>query len=619
MRGALAFTLAAAMFSAPVAAQPADTPLPPILAHIDVVVTDATGRPVTNLSASDFSVVEDGAAKPVQSATFVRADGRKGGAAVVPILSREDERREAASGDGRLFAIFLDEYHVSKGEETERARDAVARFIQADLGPRDMAVVIKPLDSIVSFRMTHDKAELLKAVEAFEGRRGDFTPKNDFEKNYIEAAPARAESVRSQIVTSAIDALVTHIGTLQPGRKTLIVVSDGFARPARRREDALPTVESTARDANRRGVSVYAIDPRALAGDSPPAQDAAPEREALRVLTEETDGRLAVESSQVAPALAAASADTAAYYLVTFPPAHGAELRTFHQVSLKIARPGVTFHARKGYWAALPEDLLREIDIKRAANPPPPPQPMRHASGLIRPWFGVARGGQAGAGGNAKGLMAVNFVWEAVPPVPGDRVTRARPELVVVRATKVTDGALVFTGQIRAEGEPSPAASEAPSEAGFLAPPGRLLLELQIQDADRNVLDTDVRDVLVGGLTGPVEVGTPAVLRATNAREFRAIESDEDAVPVATRDFSRADHLLIRLPVYGDGVDVTATLLNKNGGAMRVLPSAPRAGSAIYETDLNLAAFAPGEYAVRIAAKSSAGDASETVAFRVVN
>ncbi|HEX4347684.1 MAG TPA: VWA domain-containing protein [Vicinamibacterales bacterium] len=614
MRGAVVFMLAALAFGAQAAAQTLPTPPPPLV-HIDAVVTDAKGRVVKDLKADDFSVVEDGAIKSVDSIKFVSADGRTStDGEVIPVVSRDDERLEASRDGARLFAIFLDEYHVSQGEEADRARDAVSRFIENDLGPRDLAVVVKPLDSIITFRMTHDKAELLKVVAGFEGRSGDQAPRNDFERNYIEAAPARADAVRAQIVTSALDALVNHLGTLQPGRKTLIVVSDGFARPGRR-FDGLPTVESTARDANRRGVSVYAIDPRALAGE--PARADAPEHQVLRVLSGETDGRLAFAAAEVEPALAASASDASAYYLVTFVPAHPTELRTFHEVTVRVKRPGAQLHARRGYWDASPEDLLREIDIKRAANPTPLFQPMRHASPLIRPWFGVARAPAAADGTAANGLMQVNFVWEAVPPVPGDRSRQEPADLVIVRATRQTDGTLVFTGQVRAQNETPGPATELPSEAQFLAPPGRLLLELEIQDADRNVLDTDVRDVIVGGLTGPVEFGTPAVFRAASARDFRAIENEPDAVPASTRDFTRADHVLIRLPVYGESVVVTATLTNQAGVAMRQLPAVQRTGH-VYETDLNLAGFATGDYAIKIAARSQEGDAAENVVFSVV-
>jgi hypothetical protein len=245
---------------------------------------------------------------------------------------------------------------------------------------------------------------------------------------------------------------------------------------------------------------------------------------------------------------------------------------------------------------------------------------MRHASPLIHPWFGVARAPDPADGTVTKGLMQISFVWQAVPPVPGDRVRQGPPAVISVRATNATNGALVFAGDVRPSTGVADDSHDVPNEAAFLSPPGRLLLQMQIQDADAKVLDTDVRDVLVGGLTGPVEVGTPEVLRAGNARDLRALDADDSAVPVAVRDFQRADHLIFRLPVYaGDApVTVTATLASKPGAVMRELPVEPRPGADVYQTDLSLAGMATGDYVVTISAKGPGGDASESVSFRVV-
>ena len=65
-------------------------------------------------------------------------------------------------------------------------------------------------------------------------------------------------------------------------------------------------------------------------------------------------------------------------------------------------------------------------------------------------------------------------------------------------------------------------------------------------------------------------------MRARNAREFRTLEA-EAAVPVASREFSRTERLLIRFQAYGPGgADpvVSAKLLGRMGNAMRELPVA---------------------------------------------
>jgi hypothetical protein len=390
----------------------------------------------------------------------------------------------------------------------------------------------------------------------------------------------------------------------------------------RRRDDPLPTPESVARNANRVGTTIYPVDPRAFIGSDPDADqsgDTEAEHQTLKTLAEETDGRVIFTPADVASALPHVSSDSVGYYLLTFQPAHAVETRTFHQVAVQLKPANLVVHARKGYWSVSPDEALHAREARRAAIPAPPPQPMRHVSPFIHPWFGVARAENAtgAADGNA---MQVSFVWNPAHAVPGDRSRRGPPALVSVRAMRSTDGALVFAGDVRPSSGPGSGDGDIPSEVAFSTAPGRLLVQLQIQDADANVLDTDVRDVIVGGLKGAVEVGTPEVFRAASAREFRAIVASPDPVPDAERDFIRSDHLLVRVPVYGGDQPLTveAKVVSKPGNATRALSIAPLPGTSLYQTDLSLAALVVGNYAVTVTATGPDGNAIESVDFHVV-
>ncbi len=158
-----------------------------------------------------------------------------------------------------------------------------------------------------------------------------------------------------------------------------------------------------------------------------------------------------------------------------------------------------------------------------------------------------------------------------------------------------------------------------PRKRSSRAAPGRLRVELAIRDANSRLLDTDVRDVIVGALAGPVELGTAEIIRSRTAREYRALESNPGATPTASREFSRAERLLIRVPVYGsgDGLQVTATLQNRQGKPMRDLAVAFAPAPGEYQVDLPLAGLASSDYLIAIAAKSPAGKADSVVTFRV--
>jgi hypothetical protein len=116
------------------------------------------------------------------------------------------------------------------------------------------------------------------------------------------------------------------------------------------------------------------------------------------------------------------------------------------------------------------------------------------------------------------------------------------------------------------------------------------------------------------------------VLRTRTARDFADISQKADAIPVASRTFSRTERLLIRVPVYGPGdsaPNVTARLLNRRGTPMRRLGviTGPLPAGTI-QFDLPLASLAPDEYRVELTAANPTGpkdEAKEMIAFRVTN
>src|SRR5262249_55943308 len=154
------------------------------------------------------------------------------------------------------------EYHVDAGENTDRVRHALLQFVDRELTPADLAVVLKPLDSLMTIRVTHDRQTIRQSIESFDGRRGDYAPRNAYERNYIAGTPARIEAARTQVALSAINALAVHIGSLTDRRKTLVVAAEGIGRVDRRRgQEYLPTLDTIIRSANKSNVAIYPLDP----------------------------------------------------------------------------------------------------------------------------------------------------------------------------------------------------------------------------------------------------------------------------------------------------------------------------------------------------------------------
>jgi VWFA-related protein len=574
------------------------------LITIDLIATDVRGRTVDDLKATDFDLREEGAALAVESVRLVRLSAAASGDTPVAIETGAEERQAASRDEARLVAIFLDEYHVDSAN-TDRVRDAVRRFVDRELAPRDLLVVMKPLDSLFTIRLTRDRAAAHAVIDGFVGRKRDYSPRNAYERDYIAGTPARIDSARNQVALSAINALAVHLGSLAERRKTLIVVAEAVGGSERRRGlEYLPTLDTIIRSANRANVAVYPFDPSEPGGGSGAGG-------ALHRLADDTTGAAIAADDDAG--LRRAASDAGAYYLLSFRTAHPDDGK-YRDLQARVKRSGVTVRTRKGYWTASPDEALRAALLARGSEPKRtlPPEPAPHMSGLIRPWFGMARG--------ADGKTRVTFVWEPAARVPGDRARQIATRLVLT--ARASDGTVLFEGPVGPTGPAAiddPAAT--PSRATFDVPPGRLRLRMAIQDAASQVLDQDVREMSIRDLRGDVAVGTPEVLRARNAREFRTLDV-EAAVPVASREFSRTERLLIRFQAYGPAgaaPAVSAKLLGRMGHPIRELTVAPAATPGDSAIDLPLAGFANGEYVIEVTARSGARDASDRISFRVTS
>jgi VWFA-related protein len=565
---------------------PAEGRAPVHTVRIDAIAVDATGAAIGTLTARDFELREDGELRALDEARFV-------------------------TNEPRLVAIYLNEYHITPGASADRARDALTAFVDRELGPRDLVVVMKPLDSLFTIRLTDDREKALRTIAELEGRKGDHAPRTPYERTFMTGSPARIEAVRSQVTISALNALAVHMATLSGVRKTLLVVGEGLEEaPRRRGQEYLATIESVVRSANRANVSIYPIDPRpASNGDGAPDSGSV-----LESLARDTDGRIVagVRGSQdLTAAIRDAAAEATAHYVLTYRGAHE-EDGAFHPVQVGVKRAGVRVRARSGYWAPSANDRLG-AELLADANRPrvaAPLAPASRSSPLIRPWFGLSLG--------RDDRMRVTFVWEPSPGVPGDRLlaTASRVELTVLGEGDdvLFQGPVLPTGPGRLE-----APGDEPARAIFHTEPGRLRLRMTIEDADRRPVDSDVRDIIVRDLRGRVAIGTPQFLRARNFREFRTLGGGR-AVPVASREFRRTERLLIRFPAYapdGQQPSVSARLLNRLGQPMRTLDVQSADGE--HEIDLMLASLANGEYQVELAAISQAGKTTEVLAFRVTS
>lgn len=642
--------------------------------RVDVIVSDRNGNPINDLKPEDFEVVEQGKAQAIETFKLISLDGGLlESATTTPrqIRTDDDEESEAARDDVRLFAFFLDDYHV-RIETAMQARDQLARFVQTQLGPTDMIGMMYPLEPIGSVRMTRNHDAIMRGLQQFKGRKYDYTPTNEFEERYAYYPTEVVEKIRTEVSMSALKSLIIHMGGLKEGRKALILVSEGFTAllpPQLRNQIAtIPgsgnsaagdpfagqnnmledraafsagmDLESDLRNlydtANKNNVAIYAVDPRGLStgefgidqniSNSTSQAYLNSSLETLRTLALNTDGRAIVNRNDLTVGMKQIVRDTSAYYLLGYNSSFTATDGKFHEIRVRVKRPGVQVRARKGYWAFTADDAKRALeptknDTPKAVDGAIAAIATPSRSRLVRTWIGTDRG--------AAGKTKVTIVWEPIARPPGTQVRASETPARLSVTAVAPDGSPYYRGRTpdtaaSASSTASPASATTAPAGGavsFEAAPGKMQLRLAVEGPDAEVLDSEVREVAVPDLTAPdAGMATPEVFRARTVREYQQMRADAKARPTAAREFTRAERVYLRVSLYGStGTSLTARLLNRAGqsiGDLTVAPASNGNGDA-RDIELALATLAPGEYVVEITAAGAPDQKQELIGFRI--
>ena len=630
--------------------------------RVDVIVTDRQGNPVHDLKQEDFEVTEDGKPQSIQTFKLINVSDDTGIGTDPPREVRNpiEEQTEAARDDVRLFAVFLDDYHV-RLENSMRAREILARFVENQFNPKDIAGIMYPLWSINDVMLTRNRRAMATALREFTGRKYDYTPRNAFEERYVHyVSTIEAERIRNQVTLSAIKGLIIRLGGLTEKRKAIVLVSEGFTNvlPAqvndmiatcnggacgnqpRPRPDPVGGATSPAQQrvesqefflqaemmsdikmvtdlANRYNVAIYSMDPRGLAPfefDLSSAGQAAVSltkntqmldstMDTLRVLSDETDGRAIVNSNDLDRGLRQIVRDTSAYYLLGYTSAVTTDGK-FHRLNVRVKRSGLQVRARSGYMALSAAEVERAIAPKKPGPPPAITEALgtlaigaQQRRNLIRSWVGMSPG--------TDGKTKISFVWDPAPVTPG------------VRRETATSVSLLAGGANSELHYRQKALM--PGRVEFEVPPGPIELEIGVQDASGEVLDRETRKIIVPSLGLGLTFSTPEVFRGRTLPEFQALAADAKALPVIEREFRRTDRILVRVAAQSSGGTpvLTARMLNREGGEMSTLSVAPAPFGGLHQIDVPLASLPPGEFLIEVTAKDGGEQASTLVAFRV--
>ena len=661
-------------------AAPGQTPSTPQLTfrvetnfiEVDAVVTDGRGAFVRDLKREDFAVFEDG--KPQKLDAFALID------IPLERVDRPLYREDAVDPDvftnerdfeGRIYLIVLDSYHVAPIRTTQAKR--VARdFVLDHMAANDSAAVVHVGRTDVSQEFTSNKRLLLSSIDKFMGQKLRSKVLNKFDNVQVAAAsdqppqdhdwPERIGMARATV--ESLGKLSGYMTGIQGRRKAVLFVSEGLdfdvddviGAPrlaqatdpyglASNSSQEASDVQAVAREmqvtleaATRGNVAVYAVDPRGLTdaseeliavpgrveiADSPAAdvpvkalgEEIRRSQGMLRTLSNQTGASAITSTNNFADGFGRIVQDNSTYYMLGY---HGQPKNDgkFHDLTVKVTRPGLQVRARKGYWAYTAEDAERASAPAKPSAPRDVMTALDDLADVVEPasrkpvivWMGASRGAAEG------GKATVTLAWEPSPgtPDPNEVVDR-----INVTATSVY-GDVVFRGPV-----PRDAQTGRPGgTVTFEAPPGEVRARIVAENARGMRLDTSDAAVDVPDFTKPgPTISTPIVFRGRTARDIQVIRAAATPVPSASRLFSRTERILVRFDAYGPGgttPTIVMRLLNRNGEQMAALPS-PAAGAtpASFQAEFGLGSLPPGDYLIEIAATSGTDTTRKLLAIRV--
>ncbi len=363
------------------------------LVQMDVVVTDKTGHQVTDLTADDFEIKQEGHPQTITNFSYVsNTDAVPAGAtnvvnesaaAVAPTTPRVDQPH-------RTIAIVVDDLMLSM-ETTYYARQAIRKFIDSNMGPNDRVAIFQTSLEVNGLNQFTSNREQLYATSArlrgkqretmrekmercaqFAGTFADLTP-NDTPDEFADFR----DVIRARGTLRSIELLMRQLREL-PGRKAMVILSDGpFTCPNQPEprfgyNDRFSIIADAA---NRASVVVYSIDPRGpIPLDSAtdpgprtlnPAARAAQSlgmsaaianmQHAFDPLTDSTGGFSIRNNNDIAGALQRAVDDQSGYYLIGYRPGEetfdkqNGRFR-FNNLKIKVKRSGLNVRTRSGFY-----------------------------------------------------------------------------------------------------------------------------------------------------------------------------------------------------------------------------------------------------------------------------
>jgi VWFA-related protein len=371
-------------------------------------------------------------------------------------------------------------------------------------------------------------------------------------------------------------------------------------------------------EANMGNSSFYTVDPRGLPvfdnpigpGQPPPiiadSRQLSRRLETLRTLAEATDGIAVLNNNDLDAGLRRISDDLSSYYLLGYYSSNGKLDGRFHNIRVRVKRPGIDVRARKGYRAA----TRAEVTAARAAAAAPVPDWLTNVTTAISELARIRPDSRFSLNAvpiSSAGSRAVSTVWiegEVHPAGGADPWKKGGTVDIDLKA-----GSSSATARV----------TLAPGERAFAIPvklsspvdSGSLQVRARLSGTDPEA------EGLSGALTVDVPLGIsqPLIFR-------RGPTTGNRVMPAASFQFSRTERARLEFPAGADAKPGIARLLDKAGQPLAIPVTVgertdDQTGQRWITADVTFAALAAGDYAVELNIAAAAGDQKVITAIRV--
>lgn len=375
------------------------------LVQVDAVVTK-DGKHVTDLTADDFEIYEDGKKKPITSFAYI-SNVRT---TTAPSSVKPEKKTDVVpftpinpNDPHRTIAIVVDDFGLS-AESMGRIRGQLRKFIAEQAQPNDLIAIIRTGGEVGALQQfTNDKRILGRAVDMLRwnpcSRAGIHVIPSVGGGSSIPYCGYRTYNQTLKALRFIIDSM----GQL-PGRKSMVLLSDSLPRESQdeltRVQDMLKSegiveegpspfgdtinyqgfLQNIVEKAIRASVVIYSVDTQGLPTVDLTAADVihgnyrqfdqqvaairssrmsvlTSRREGGNLMAKETGGFQVRNSNSLE--LNRIVEDQSGYYLIGYRPSEETFDRRFHKIRARVKRGGMNLRTRFGFFGVTEEEAKR--------------------------------------------------------------------------------------------------------------------------------------------------------------------------------------------------------------------------------------------------------------------